>query len=122
MDSWRNFGPEAYRTHLNVTLDAIWVGESPWPVEHSDRLIGFFSGLATTGTSYELDGTPVDPAPELALVAANGIAALTSTRAARVEFVQAVWNMSPTVGLPRYYSGLLDLLALLTLSGRMKVI
>lgn len=122
MDNWRNFGTEAYRTHLNVTLDGIWVGESPWPVEHSDRLIGFFSGLAVTGTSYELDGTPVDPAPELALVAANGIAALTSTRPERVEFVQAVWNMTPTVGQPRYYSGLLDLLALLTLSGRMKVI
>jgi len=122
MENWRNFGTEAYRTHLNVTLDGIWVGESPWPVEHSDRLIGFFAPLATTGTSYELDGTPVDPLPEPALVAANGIAALISTRTERVEFVQAVWDLRLITGTPRYYSGLLDLLALITMSGRMKVI
>jgi len=122
MENWRNFGTEAYRTHLNVTLDGIWVGQSPWPVEHSDRLIGFFAPLGMTGTSYELDGTLVDPLPEPALVAANGIAALISTRAERVDFVQDVWDLALVGGTPRYYSGLLNILSLLTLSGRMKVI
>jgi oligosaccharide reducing-end xylanase len=122
MDGWNYFGPEAYRTHLNVTLDRIWVDNSRWPVDQSNLVLGFFAGVSTTGTSYELDGTPIDPMPELALVYSNGIAAASSTRADRADFVQAVWNLAPPSGPPRYYSGLLHLLALLVLGGRMHVI
>jgi oligosaccharide reducing-end xylanase len=118
------FTSESYRTHFNVTLDFIWSGATPWPTEECDRLISFFDGLgvATYGGIFELDGTPLDRSRDYALVAANGIAAVPSMLAERQAFVQAVWDLEPQMGSPRYYAGILDLLALLTLSGRMRVI
>lgn len=121
---WDTFGSEAYRTHLNVTLDYIWSGTTPWPTTECDRLLGFFDdvGVDTYGGTFELDGAPIERTRENALIAANGIAAVPSTLPVREEFVQAVWDMKPPAGLLRYYAGLLDLLSLLTLSGRMRVL
>jgi oligosaccharide reducing-end xylanase len=124
MNEWRAFTAEAYRTHLNVTLDHIWSGTTPWPTTECDRLLGFFEeiGVDTYVGSYEIDGTPIDRTRENALIFANGIAAVPSTRAGRTAFVQAVWDLEPPSGVLRYYAGLLDLLSLLTLSGRLRVI
>jgi oligosaccharide reducing-end xylanase len=124
LNDWGTFAPEAYRTHLNVTLDHIWSGTAPWPTIECDRLLGFFAGLGidTYGGTFELDGTAVDRTRDDSLVFANGIAAVPATLPERRAFVQAVWDMSPRVGPLRYYAGLFDLLALLTLSGRMQVI
>jgi oligosaccharide reducing-end xylanase len=118
------FTSEAYRTHLNVTLDFIWSGTTPWPTIECDRLIAFFDGqgVGTYGGTFELDGTPIDRNRDYALVAANGIAAVPATLAERQAFVQAVWDLVPPTGPLRYYAGVLDLLSLLSLSGRMRVI
>ena len=51
----------------------------------------------------------------------NGVSALPATVAARRAFVEAVWNAEPTSGEARYYDGLLHLLSLLTLSGRLRI-
>jgi oligosaccharide reducing-end xylanase len=56
------------------------------------------------------------------LTFANGIAAVPATGPERTAFVQAVWDLDPPSGVLRYYAGLLDLLSLLTLSGRLRVI
>jgi oligosaccharide reducing-end xylanase len=124
MNDWRTFSSEAYRTHLNVTLDYIWSGTAPWPTTECDRLLGFFDGIGvdTYGGTFELDGTPIERTRENALISANGIAAVPATLPERQAFVQAVWDMPPPDGYLRYYAGLLDLLSLLTLSGRMHVI
>jgi oligosaccharide reducing-end xylanase len=124
LSEWRAFMPEAYRAHLNVTLDHVWSGTTPWPTTQCDRLLGFFEaiGVDTYGGSYELDGTPIDRMRENALIFANGIAAVPATRPGRTAFVQAVWDMGPPSGVLRYYAGMLDLLSLLTLSGRLRVI
>ncbi len=123
-EGWGYFGPEAYRTHLNVTLDAIWTDEGAWAAAESDLLISFFysQGLTKYGTSYELDGTPILESRELALIFANGIAAVPATRAERVDFVQAVWDLNLPPGSVRYYPGLFGLLAFITMSGRMVVL
>jgi oligosaccharide reducing-end xylanase len=120
---WDDFRPEAYRTHVNLALDGIWFRGDPWVVETSDRLLGFFweQGIATYGTSYTLDGTVLDPAHEIALVVANGTLGVVATRSERQNFVQAVWDLATPSGPARYYPGLLDLLALLVLSGRFQV-
>jgi oligosaccharide reducing-end xylanase len=47
--------------------------------------------------------------------------ALISTHAERSAFIQAVWDMPVQTGEGRYYSGMLQLLALITLSGRFRV-
>jgi oligosaccharide reducing-end xylanase len=124
MDTWRNFDAESYRTHLNLALDHIWVGTTALPVDYSNRIIRFFSGMpiATPHTEYELDGTPLDMNTELALLFANGIAAVAATDERRIDFVQTVWNQGTPSGPVRYYAGLMDLLALMILGGRMHVI
>ena len=55
------------------------------------------------------------------LVAANGIAALASTNTDRSSYVNAVWNMDFPSGDGRYYSGILQMVALLILSGQFQV-
>lgn len=119
-----DFTSEAYRTHLNVTLDFIWSGTAGWPVVESDRVIGFFDGvgIGSYGGTFELDGTQLDPNRDLSLICANGIMAVPGTHGARTAFVQAVWDLQAPTGSLRYYAGLMDLLSLLTLSGRMRVI
>ena len=56
------------------------------------------------------------------LVAMNGASALIATVPERTAFVQAVWDLAIPTGLSRYYSGLLDLLAVLVLGGQLRVL
>jgi endo-1,4-beta-D-glucanase Y len=118
------FVPEGYRSQLNMTLDYVFHADEPWYVSESDRLLGFFAseGLASYGASYPLDGSAcISCLHPLALVAMNGISALPATSSERKAFVDAVWNAEPVEGQTRYYDDLLHLLALLTLSGQLRV-
>lgn len=119
-----NFETDVYRAHLNMTLDHVFHGAQPWYAAESDRLLDFFSsqGLATYGSTFPLDGSGcIDCLHALSLVAMNGVSALPATSASKSAFVEAVWNAAPTDGPGRYYDDLLHLLALLTLSGRLRV-
>ena len=121
---WDAFRHEAYRSELNLALDGIWFpGSDPWVIDAADRLIGFFAseGLETYGKAFTLDGNLLDPTRDVALIAANGAVAAIATRAERRGFVQAVWDLETPSGPARYYSGLLDLMALLVLGGRFQV-
>jgi oligosaccharide reducing-end xylanase len=120
---WRNFNPEAYRVHFNLALDRVWFGSDDWHVEESNRLLDFFSaeGVATYGRIYTLEGELLQAGREPSLIACNGPVALISTHAERSAFIQAVWDMPVQTGEGRYYSGMLQLLALITLSGRFRV-
>jgi oligosaccharide reducing-end xylanase len=118
------FEPDVYRAQLNMTLDHVFHGETPWYAAESDRLLDFFAsqGLATYGGTFPLDGAGcIDCQHPLSLVAMNGVSALPATSAAKSAFVEAVWSAVPTDGPQRYYDDLLHLLALLTLSGRLRV-
>ncbi len=122
-----NFQPEAYRAALNMTLDRIWSGGvgDAWTVGESDRLLTFFAaqGIDTYGTSYTLDGaTMLSANHDPGLVAMNGASALIATVPERTAFVQAVWDLAIPTGLSRYYTGLLDLLAVLVLGGQLRVL
>jgi oligosaccharide reducing-end xylanase len=119
------FGPEAYRTQLNMTLDQIWFGSEPWEVEEADRLLTFFvgEGINSYGQIYGIESGSCmnNCAREQGLVSMNGVSALIATHAQRTAFIQMVWDQAPLSGAPRYYSGLLHLLALITLSGQYRV-
>ncbi len=120
---WDQFGPEAYRTQLNLTLDWIWFGKEPSEVENANRQLTFFAGLEKTGRQYSLDGNCLAGCMyELSLVFTNGITATIATDAARNAFVKAVWETSPPTGNVRYYGGLVHLLALLVMGGRFQVL
>jgi oligosaccharide reducing-end xylanase len=116
------FRHEAYRTEINIALDEIWHGTDPWSVVEADRLLAFFVSQGSDyGKAYTLEGTVLDPMPELALIATNGAVAAISTRGDRAQFIQAVWDMPNPVGSVRYYSGMMHLLSLLVLGGRFQV-
>jgi oligosaccharide reducing-end xylanase len=122
------FTSEAYRFFPNLVLDEIWTPGSTWGVTAEfNRVLSFFlaQGLDSYGTDYELDGTvvPGETAHEPALVLVNGVTALKATIADqdRQSFIQAVWDMQTPTGKARYYQGVLQLFALLVLSGEMQV-
>jgi oligosaccharide reducing-end xylanase len=119
---WSTFSPECYRTYFNQIFDVIWSG-STWSSEEADKIIAFFAskGIASYGGEYTLDGGVVDPAREPALISANGALALVATIPEREAFIEAVWNFPLTRDAVRYYSGTVQLLALMTLGGRFRV-
>jgi oligosaccharide reducing-end xylanase len=111
-----------------MALDEDWSMSGPlsverWNVQEANRILTFFTSLGPNyGTSYTLDGTPVKPAPETALVAVNGVSAMIATKIDRSNYVNQVWGMITATGLPRYYEGILQLTALLILGGRYQVL
>jgi oligosaccharide reducing-end xylanase len=121
---WASFQAECYRAQINVVIDQIWSGGNPWNVTETNQLLAFFSGqgISSYGRTFSLDGTTVlDSMHDPSLVAANGIAALASTNSDRSSYVSAVWNMDVPSGDGRYYAGILQLVALLILSGQFQV-
>jgi oligosaccharide reducing-end xylanase len=122
--SWANFQAECYRAQINVVIDQIWSGGDAWNVAESNQLLSFFSGqgINSYGRTFSLDGTTVlDSMHDPSLVAANGVSALAATNADRSSYVSAVWNMDPPSGDGRYYTGILQMVALLILSGQFQV-
>jgi oligosaccharide reducing-end xylanase len=117
---YERFGPEAYRTQINFTLDYIWSGPNDWDVEETDKLLRFFFDKGI-GTSYMLDGSapmgPKDPA----LVVVTGVNAMIGTDSSRIEFMGGVWDFVLPTGMPRYYSGIIDMTALLIMSGQYRI-
>jgi oligosaccharide reducing-end xylanase len=89
-------------------------------------LLDFFykEGLTRYAGSYTLDGSSCvndDCTHTVSLVSVNGVSALVATQAQRSAFIQAVWDADPQDGQFRYYDGILHLMALLTLGGRLRV-
>ncbi len=118
------FMPDCYRTLISIALDYIWAGSQPWEKDESNRLLQFFAGqgIDTYAGAYSLDGnTVIDPTHQNSLVAASGALALIATVDQRTEFINAAWNLVPSTGTPRYYSGVMIMLAMLILSGQMAV-
>ena len=124
LPGWASFQSECYRAQINVVIDQIWSGGNPWNVTESNQLLTFFSnqGINSYGRTFSLDGTMVlDSMHDPSLVAANGVAAVASTNSDRSSYVNAVWNLDPPSGDGRYYSGILQMVALLILSGQFQV-
>jgi len=124
------FTPEAYRVLPNIVLDELWTTDtenSTAAIKEINRVLGFFAsqGISSYGTDYQLDGTIVSGQTmhEPALVFTNGMTAMLSTIDAqdRQAFMQDVWNMKTPTGSARYFQGIMQLFALLVLSGQMQV-
>jgi len=124
VDGSQGFTQQAYRTQLNLALDAAWGTATDDQARLADRVLDFFSsqGITTYGGTFETDGTPIDTGRAQALVSANGALAVAArTNPNRKAFVQAVWNQPTPTGDNRYYEGLLYLTSLVILSGQMQV-
>ncbi|HEY7376715.1 MAG TPA: glycosyl hydrolase family 8 [Polyangia bacterium] len=124
--NWNAYQPEAYRAQINMALDQIWSkgGLGPgWNRTEANLLLSFFTkaGINAYGTSYTLDGTPVNPARENALVAVNGVTAMLADTLDRSDYVDQVWALPIPTLVPRYYQGILYLTSLLILSGQYQI-
>ena len=119
-----NFISECHRIFFNMALDRIWSGGQPWLVDESNRLLQFFyaQGLTTYGSVFSLDGNTINSLHDRSLTAANGTLALVATTDIQGDFVNEVWNLgSPPTGTTRYFPGIMQLTALVILSGEMRV-
>lgn len=120
-----SFTPEGYRVLLNLVLDKIWIPRSTSAVQICERVLKTFSDLRKQGKpyvgAYSLDGNLTSMTPEESLVPLNGAAALIVSNGDRKDYIEAVWDMKTPDDKNRYYTGIMELFAVLVLSGRMQV-
>jgi len=118
------FGPDAWRTEANWSVDWSWWAADPRERALSDRIQAFFAsqGLATYGNRYTLDGQPLSDVHSTALVATSAIASLAAADTARARrFVQALWNAPIPSGRYRYYDGMWYLMGLMHCGGAFRI-
>jgi oligosaccharide reducing-end xylanase len=118
-----NFGPDAWRTAANWSVDWSWWAADPRERQLSDRIQAFFEskGMDTYGNRFTLDGNPVGEEHSTALVATNAVASLAATNPRAAKFVEALWNSPIPSGQYRYYDGMWYLMALLHCSGEFRI-
>ena len=117
------FSAESHRIHFNMALDGIWSGDRPWLVDEGNRLLRFFDGqgLGIYGVEFSLEGRTIQTMHNGSLVAANGALALVATADVRRGFASEVWNLAVPTGSSRYYAGIMQLTALVIMSGQLRV-
>jgi oligosaccharide reducing-end xylanase len=116
------FGPDAWRTAANWSVDWSWWAADPRERILSDRIQAFFASQGHYGNRYTLDGQPLGPDHSTALVATNAIASLAATdRARAAKFVAELWDAEIPSGRFRYYDGMWYMMALLQLSGEYRI-
>jgi endo-1,4-beta-D-glucanase Y len=118
------FGPDAWRTAANWSVDWSWWAADPRARDLSDRLQAFFEskGLATYGNRWTLDGlAELETNHSPALVATNAVASLAATHPRAARFVDALWNAEIPAGQYRYYDGLWHLMGLMHCSGDYRI-
>jgi oligosaccharide reducing-end xylanase len=118
-----NFGYDAWRVAMNIAVDFEWFAKDDWAVNQSNRLLNFFysQGTGKYGNLFTLDGRQLSNDHSAGLVAMNAVACLASTNNNRKDFVEELWDTPVPNGPPRYYDGLLYMLALLQVSGNFKI-
>jgi oligosaccharide reducing-end xylanase len=118
------FGPDAWRTAANWSVDWSWWAADPRERTLSDRIQAFFEaqGMDTYGNRFTLDGRPLGAAHSTALVATNAVAGLAATDSARAaKFVEALWNAQIPSGRYRYYDGMWYLMGLMHCAGAFRI-
>jgi len=120
------FTQQAYRTQINLGIDALWGTASRDQAELASRLATFFGNSISQGIPYggtfDPDGTPIDPNPARSLISVNGTLAVSAPSSNyRNALAQAVWDQPIPTGESRYYEGLMYLMSMLILSGQMRV-
>jgi len=120
----QNFGPDAWRTAANWSVDWAWWSADPRERELSDKIQAFFEsqGMDVYGNMYTLDGKPLGGSHSPALVATNAVASLAATNRERAaKFVEALWKTEIPSGRYRYYDGMWYLMGLLHCGGEFRI-
>ena len=130
-----DFTEQAYRTELNLALDALWGkgGASKADADNqeklADLLLAFFKaqGLKTYGATFTVAGDPIDSTHAQALVSVNGALVVAASRTDvnkddRIAFANFLWTQEIPTGKNRYYDGLLYMMSMLIMSGQLQVV
>jgi oligosaccharide reducing-end xylanase len=118
-----NFGPDAWRTAANWSVDWSWWAADPRERQLSDRIQAFFEsqGMDTYGNRFTLEGKSLNNTHSTALVATNAVASLAATDARAAKFVDALWKAEIPSGQYRYYDGMWYMMGLLHCGGQFRV-
>ena len=126
---------DSWRVPMNIALDYTWSGaDADWQFGYGYRLQSFFrsQGVSTFVDQYNLDGTPVENIAEaggykalrhsIGLVGTVAAVSLTQPLRNSRDFINEFWNSKHEPYedgyFDAYYDGLLNLFALMHLSGR----
>ncbi|MEZ4670267.1 MAG: hypothetical protein R3E39_20360 [Anaerolineae bacterium] len=118
------FYADSWRTNMMLAVDYSWFAADEWQIEQTNRYQSFFHklGIGKYNTQFNIDGTPAgNQHRSLGLTAMIAASSLAASDSQAWDFIQEFWDTPLTTGQYRYYDGLLDMLALLQLSGNFRV-
>ena len=124
-DPHDHFRYDAWRVPMNMAIDYAWTGADQRFTTQVDKYHAFFANNGFVGADnvtqalFQLNGqlSGDGGGSSTALTQTLGSAALATTNAARVQFVENAWNVYQQTGLYRYYQQCVYLLGLLATSG-----
>ncbi len=117
---------DAYRTIINIALDAEWNGKSDWAVQEAENICSFFTPKLADGsweTVYDIDGKANEGMKVLhpwGLIAANAAAVVLAPEAAK-PWVELFLERGLRSGARRYYDNCLYFFVYLLLSGNYRI-
>ncbi|MGJ3237571.1 MAG: glycosyl hydrolase family 8 [Anaerolineae bacterium] len=115
---------DAWRIGMMIAMDYAWFAPSNWHVEQTNRYLQFFheQGIGQYNSRFLIDGTPEgNQHRSSGLIAMNASATLASSDVIAWDFIEEFWNTPLATGQYRYYDGLLQMMALLQLSGNYRI-
>jgi endo-1,4-beta-D-glucanase Y len=118
------FYADAWRTGMMIAMDYSWFAADDWQIEQTNRYLKFFHdlGIGRYNTRFLIDGTPDgNQHRSTGLIAMNAVAAMASDDPIAWDFIEEFWNTPIPTGQYRYYDGLLQMMALLQLSGNFQI-
>jgi oligosaccharide reducing-end xylanase len=125
---WGDYGgvfyADSWRTAMMVATDYTWFAADDWQIEQTNRYLSFFHdlGIGQYTSQFEIDGTPAgNQHRSTGLIAMNAASTLASSDVIAWDFIEEFWNTPVPTGQFRYYDGLLQLMALLQLSGNFRI-
>jgi oligosaccharide reducing-end xylanase len=116
-----DFRYDAWRVVANVMADHRFFGIDRWQSTYAERLGAFFAGQGRYNDQYTLAGTSLDTNHSAGLVAMNATLGFGLPAGDARPFVEELWNTPVPSGQYRYYNGMLYMLGLLHVSGKLRL-
>ncbi|WP_286169885.1 glycosyl hydrolase family 8 [Halocella sp. SP3-1] len=119
----QHFYSDSYRVAMNIGLDYEWFRADEWQKEEANKIQNFFANKEDY-TKYTLNGRELvrpDYLHNVALIAANAMAALAGDGEAAKKSVDKFWNTPLRRDKRRYYDNCLYFFSLLALSGNYRI-
>lgn len=122
-DDDTRYAYDAWRVGMNWGVDSAWFGRNHSERVWADQLQSFMikQGVDTLHNVYTLDGVAQDTYHDQGHVSMLATAGLATRNPQRLKFVEALWKSDFATGKYRYYSGMLQFLALLNNAGQYRI-